>query len=234
MVVGNGLVANRFKEMYSTNNNFIIFASGVSNSKCTNTEDFNREIELLKKTIEINSSKIIIYFSTCSIYDKEEESSMYVLHKKEIEKYIINNCRSWYIFRVPNVLGNTTNPNTFFNFFYNAIKIGTIFTLWQNASRNLIDIDDVFVTVDYIIKNKLFQNTIINLANPINTSVLEIVKTIENLLKKKGNYMLIDKGNSYPIDVTIVQPIYTTLKLTFPPQYLSLLLNKYYKEENDI
>lgn len=234
MVIGNGLVGNRFKKEYATNNDVVIFASGVSNSKCTDETEFIKETELVKATITNNPSKTFLYFSTCSIYDKDEQNSLYILHKKKIENIIQTNSTSWYIFRVSNIIGKTNNNYTFFNFFYHSINKDDFFSLWVNASRNLIDIDDAYLTIDYILKNKLLQNSIINIANPKNTSVIEIVKAIELKLNKKGNYTKADKGNVYSIDISTILPIYTTLKLTFPPQYLSLLLNKYYKKENDI
>jgi hypothetical protein len=82
MVIGNGMVAIRF-ESYKTNDEFLIFASGVSNSKNINPEVYERELILLQRSIQENREKIFVYFSTCSIYDPEEENSKYVLHKSK-------------------------------------------------------------------------------------------------------------------------------------------------------
>ena len=61
MVIGNGLIASAF-ERYKNNDDIIIFASGVSNSQETSELAFNREINLMKRYL--NLDKKLIYFST--------------------------------------------------------------------------------------------------------------------------------------------------------------------------
>src|SRR4051794_11359548 len=111
MVIGNGMVAKKF-ESYKTNDQFLIFASGVSNSKNTNPEAYERELTLLKSAIKENQEKILVYFSTCSIYDPGEETSKYVLHKKHIEQLIQKKQKQFYVFRVSNLVGQSGNRNT--------------------------------------------------------------------------------------------------------------------------
>jgi hypothetical protein len=48
MVIGNGMVATKF-ESFKTNDEHIIFASGVSNSKSSDSSAYKRESELLQK-----------------------------------------------------------------------------------------------------------------------------------------------------------------------------------------
>ena len=64
MIVGNGLIANLFRE--NDSENVVFFASGVSNSLETDKSAFLREENLLRKTLEENPEKIFIYFSTVS------------------------------------------------------------------------------------------------------------------------------------------------------------------------
>ena len=59
MVRGCGLMASAFVNDYENDNNFIIFAAGVSNSLETNISDFNREEDLLIKTLVENKDKHI-------------------------------------------------------------------------------------------------------------------------------------------------------------------------------
>jgi hypothetical protein len=51
MIIGNGSLANIFIEKFKDDENIIIFASGVSSSKETRESEFNREKELLLKTL---------------------------------------------------------------------------------------------------------------------------------------------------------------------------------------
>lgn len=228
MVIGNGMVAKRF-ESYKRKDDFIIFASGVSNSKNTDAAAYKRETALLVDTIKKNRNKILVYFSTCSIYDPEENESTYVLHKRAIEIFIQKNVPAYYIFRVSNLVGKSNNHNTILNFFYHHIKHRINFDLWINATRNLIDIDDMYAITDHILQQKIFHNKIINIANPKSYTVKEIITTLESTAGKKANYITMSKGKDFCIDISLLLPLIKKLKLRFGKRYLKSLLNKYYR-----
>lgn len=227
MVLGKGLVAKKFNS-YDNDEAFLIFASGVSNSKSATEIDFEREKSLLLKTISDNKDKILVYFSTCSIYDSLENNSNYVLHKLNMENILKLNAPHYYIFRVSNLVGFTSNKFTVLNFLYNAINNQNKFQLWQNVSRNLIDIDDMFLIIDYILQSKLFTNSTINIANINSYSVTYIVSTLENFLHKKAITDRIEKGTLFDIDTSLIKPIYDKVKIDFSDDYLPKLLIKYF------
>jgi nucleoside-diphosphate-sugar epimerase len=229
MVVGNGMIARRF-ETYQVNDDFVIFASGVSNSKSIDDKAYQREKKLLQATVKENPAKTLIYFSTCSIYDPEEQASKYVLHKKDLEAFIQKNCKQFYIFRVSNLVGNSGNPNTVLNFFIQHIRNKINFHLWTNATRNLIDIDDMYRIADHILQNRFNPNTIINIANPTMYRVKEIISAIESWWKVKANYIAIEKGNPFTIDISVIAPVINSLSIRFDKDYLINLLRKYYSE----
>ena len=227
MVIGNGMVATKF-ESFNTNDEYVIFASGVSNSKTSDPSAYKRESGLLQKTIRENSNKTLVYFSTCSIYDPGEASSAYVLHKLGVEEFIRSNSPQYYIFRVSNLVGKSTNHNTVLNFFYYHIINKINFDLWQNAERNLMDIDDAFRIIDYLLRKKLYQNQVTNIANPVNYKVISIIEALENLLGLKANYIPIPKGNPINIDTKPISPILKELNVNFGSAYLSNMIKKYY------
>ncbi|MBK8496714.1 MAG: hypothetical protein IPL50_18285 [Chitinophagaceae bacterium] len=115
MVIGNGMIAKAF-ESYRDEEGFIIFASGVSDSVNVNTEAFEREIKLIKNTIETHKDKLLVYFSTCSIYDDSMQDSAYVQHKIKAEKIIMEHYAPFIIFRLTNPIGKTQNTRTLVNF----------------------------------------------------------------------------------------------------------------------
>ncbi len=227
MVIGSGLLAHSF-ESYNRDDSFLIFASGVSNSKTKNPEAYSREINLLREYIEQYPDKIIVYFSTCSIYDPDEVKSAYVQHKLKIENIIQTTVPRYYIFRVSNVAGKSPNPNTLLNYFYYHIKNGINFDLWTNACRNIIDIDDVYQIASQILKNGLPSVEPINIGSPINYPVKEIVTAIELFLNTKSNYVEVNKGSCFEIDLSGIQPILQQSHLQFNSEYLAGLLAKYY------
>jgi nucleoside-diphosphate-sugar epimerase len=227
MIIGNGMVAKRF-ESYKTNDQFLIFASGISNSKNINPEAYERELILLQQSMKKNQEKILVYFSTCSIYDPGEENSKYVLHKKQIEHLIQKDQKRFYIFRVSNLVGQSGNRNTILNFYVYHILNGINFDLWTNATRNLIDIDDMYKIADDVLKKGVIQNQFINIANTENYTTQEIITAIENLWNIKANYIPIQKGNPFIIDLAAIRPIMKELGIHFGKNYLTNLLRKYY------
>lgn len=227
MVIGNGMVATRFSS-YKNRNDIIIFASGVSNSKIKDEQAYKREFNLLKDTLSLNPGKKLVYFSTCSILDPAEADAPYTAHKLKIEEYITQNVASYLIFRVSNLVGNSNNKNTVLNFFVYHIKNKINFDLWTNATRNLIDIDDMFIIADSILTTDLFQNQIINIANEKSYTTAEIVVAIEECLKLSANYIPINKGIPFTIDISLILPIIKKLNIQFRDHYLKELINKYY------
>jgi nucleoside-diphosphate-sugar epimerase len=228
MVIGNGLVARRFN-LYNGDDNLLVFASGVSNSKTKNPEAYNREMKLLKDSLQQYDNKSLIYFSTCSIYDSQEKESAYVQHKLHIEELIQNRVKQYRIFRVSNLAGISSNPNTVLNFFFHHVKNGINFDLWTKACRNIIDVDHAYLIIDYIVKHNIFPNQVINIANPVNHPVKKIIEAIEAFLKIRSNYIEIEKGACFEIDTSPIQPIVQELGIRFDAGYLNDLLNKYYR-----
>jgi len=229
MVIGNGMIGTRFGS-YQKDDRFVIFASGVSNSKTRFDAAYKREINLLKETIDTNKQKILVYFSTCSLYDPEEKNSPYIIHKKQVEDIIQSQCNQFYIFRVSNLVGKSNNPNTVLNFFVYHIRNQINFDLWSNAWRNLLDIDDMYKIVDHILENRTDTNETLNIANPESYNVTDIVTAIEEVWQKPANYVPIDKGSAFQIDISSISPIIHTLNIQFGKDYLVNLLKKYYKE----
>ncbi len=227
MVIGNGMIANRFMN-YKEDKDIIIFSSGVSNSKDTVEENFLREFHLLTQTIKNNPGNTIVYFSTCSIGDGDLAFSPYVIHKKKIEEFIKQNAARYYLFRVSNLAGISNNPYTLLNYFIFNILSGHTLTVWKNATRNIIGINDMHSIIDYFLHQGKNINTTINIANPGNYSVPYIITCIEEHLNKKAACNEIEKGSEYKIDVSKIEPIINKLNIQFNNNYLPSLLKKYY------
>lgn len=226
MVIGSGLIAKAF-EIFDTYEDIIIFASGVSNSKEISKEAFLREERLLISYLEkYGSDKCLIYFSTCSMFDCYFERSEYTKHKINMEQIIIQKTQNYTIFRLPQVLGSN-NKNQLIGFLSDAIKNDKHFDLYD-IERNIIDIDDIFLIVKKIIESKKFINKMINIANPTNTKVFELVKIIEKLCNKKANYSLIQKEGSFKIDINQIQLLLIENSI-FQQDYLRNRIQKYYE-----
>jgi nucleoside-diphosphate-sugar epimerase len=158
----------------------------------------------------------------------EEQNSPYVMHKLAMEEIIKKNCPTYNIFRVSNVVGFTTNTTTIFSYLVNNIKNKIPFQLWVKAHRNILGIDEIAKIVIYIIKNKEYINKVINIANTQNYSVGYLVSEIESFFQIAANYELLNKGNLFDIDITIIEHLFPKLNIHITNQYINQLLHKYY------
>lgn len=228
MIVGHGLIASAFANKFEHEDGITIFASGVSNSGEVRVEAFERELSCLKQAIA-KCSGVFVYFSTCSVGDHERQNTPYVQHKIDMEKIVAQLPRH-FIFRLPQVVGYTTNPNTLTNYIHARIVAGEQFHVWESAWRNIIDVDDIVAIAEYMIKepHSAFINQVINIASPNSISILELVKAFERVMDKKANYKLVDKGDHYDIDVGLALKAANKLELKFAPDYVEKVIEKYY------
>ncbi len=226
MIIGNGMLAKAFK-MYEKDDEILIFASGVSNSQEQADEAFEREKKLLEKTIIENQRQIIIYFSTCSINDSSMSNSRYVIHKLAMEKMIKNLHSNFYIFRLSQVVGRTNSP-TIINYFYNRIIAKEQFEIWEKSTRNLIDVDDIVKIIQMIINKSILKNNTINIASPYFVKIPYIIQILEKILLIKAEYISLDKGAFYNIDISDIKPVIKELDLRFDDYYLEKIIRKYY------
>jgi len=228
MVIGNGMIARRFRA-FQNHGEVIIFASGVSNSKETQAEPYARERELVEQTLDSARGRMLVYFSTCSVKDPTEAGSPYVQHKLELEARIAERADRYLIVRASNVVGGSGNPHTVLNYFVGKVLSGEPFDLWKGATRNLIDLDDLFGIVLHYLTDPMSTNRLINAANPYSVSPLQIVKAIEAHTGRKARYQLIDKGQPFVIEATECGQILAAAGVDLQPEhYLRHLLQKYY------
>ncbi len=228
MLIGKGMIARRFSD-YADRDDVVIFASGVSNSKETRPEPYARERRLVEETLQQTPDCLFVYFSTASIADPTEQGSPYVKHKLDVEQLIVDQARNYLIIRASNVVGGPGNPHTILNFFIDRIRRGEPFNIWQYASRNIIDIDDVFdIVVSYITNPSAWNQTII-VANPQSISPLAIVQAIEQHTGQQAVYELLAKGSPFTLPADSVTNLRQTSSAAWQPdQYIARLLQKYY------
>jgi nucleoside-diphosphate-sugar epimerase len=228
MVIGNGMIAKAFKQ-YADDDSIIIFASGVSNSREIRQEEFDREEKLMKSLI--NKDAILVYFSTCSLYDPTLNSSPYVRHKRVMEYVARYNFNKSIVFRLPNVIGHTENPNTFFNYIKNQIQQQKTISVHRNASRYLIDVDDLTTLLPTIIEN--YKNSHetgqqnFEVAFDNKTMVMDIVKMMMEIMNKKSEIEIINDGCDYEFDRKSFKEYLKSINYEEPKDYTYNLLKKY-------
>ena len=234
MIIGSGFIAKNFKKKIILVKKYriAIYASGVSNSKSINKNNFLRERRKIISYKNKIDSMVFIYISTCSIFDPSRKNTAYVKHKLNMENVVKKNFNKFVIVRFPEVVGFNTNKNNLINFFYQKIINNNKFTLWMNSRRNIIDIDDaVKLCLNYIKKIKNYKKIKleINIANTMYVSVVSIVNIIQKLTLKKAIYNKVAFGNMHwkirpPVSKRIIQ----MSSVIFNKYYLEKVLRKYY------
>lgn len=107
MIIGNGDIASQLGPMDKPDITF--FASGVSNSQCTDPAQYDREYYLM---MEQDRTKHFVYFSSLSIYYSQ---TMYADFKRQMEKRITDRFQSSTIIRLGNISWGK-NPHTLINY----------------------------------------------------------------------------------------------------------------------
>lgn len=228
MIIGSGLLARAFATEFSGDEAVCIYCAGVSNSSCSDGDEFDRERRRLRQALELySSSTAFVYFGTCSADDPDAVHTPYVQHKLRMERLVTEHARHL-IVRLPQVVGVTPNPHTLLNFLYARISRSEAFTAWGNARRNVIDVDDVAAVVIQLIREPEMRGCTVNVANTRAYSVVEIIGALERVLGKKAVYDIVDKGNLYNIDTGVIRPILSRLQLQFDEQYIDRVVGKYY------
>lgn len=207
MIIGTGLLASAFEKSGSDElkNNYIVFASGVSNSSSNNVDDYIREKDLLNKIIEENK-KPIIYFSSILT---PIGNSPYYKHKLEMENIITTKCESYIIFRIPQIIGFGGNENTLFNYLKTSIASGKQIVTNMFIERALVDVDDLVSIVDYckdeygiIVLSKIEKLNVVDLCYKIGT----VLGTLPNIkLDRNAKFDNWCDENSPIVDRSLVQ-----------------------------
>jgi nucleoside-diphosphate-sugar epimerase len=122
-----------------------------------------------------------------------------VKHKLKVEKFIQSNFENFLILRLPNIIGLTKNPHTFFNYFYNSIKNGESILIQKNAVRYFMDVEDISVIFEIILEDNTVKNTVINISYRNAITISDAVTLFEEELNKKANLSFVLKGNKYVI-----------------------------------
>lgn len=220
MIIGSGQLAKAFQKSQSKEN-VCIFASGVSNSSCTDEKQFEREKNLLIDTLKNNSDKKFVYFSSCALSAKNYPKNDYYKHKANMEDIIKEYSYNYYIFRLPQLFGDLILHKTLINFIYKSIKHNHKFHIYDEAYRYVIEINDVRKLVEVYVSQDNSCITV-DIANPHRYKVVDIVRVFERLLNKKANYELIEKEDQYLLDLSMMQNFIqkNSLALDFGKDYL--------------
>lgn len=127
MILGHGDIASALKDR----EDWIFFASGVSNSQETRESEYQREKDLL---LNQDRRQHLVYFgSLCIFYS----NSRYARHKKEMEELVRKNFPRYTILRLGNITWGK-NPHTLINTLRRKVQRREPYQV-QNVYRYLVN-----------------------------------------------------------------------------------------------
>lgn len=226
MIVGNGLLARAFARRHADDPQVTIFASGVSDSLEVREQAFARERELLESMLARVAGRTV-YFSCCSLWDREAAMTPYMHHKRDMESRVLASAGGL-VLRLPQVVGRAGNPRTLANYLHARIMAGERFDVWRNAERNLIDVDDVAAIAAAMIEDPDDARPLRSIATPYSLGMPEIVALFERVLARTADFTMVDRGRALPVDATEAVSLAARLGIDFGPDYPERLLRKYY------
>ena len=225
MVIGKGLIAGAFKAL-ENDPDVLVFASGVSNSSLNSATDFEREMNLVRESL--NDSQRFVYFSTVSVFDDSLAQLPYIVHKLNVERFISENARTFCIVRLPNVVGRSGNPHTLTNSIFSSFQKGEPITVHKNASRFLMDIDDISAIIPQLVADKRFHNTTVNACFDNRIRMPELMKIFSDVLKADIKTIELERGNTYDVENGDFRSFLQTLNFSVSADYTRRLIEKYY------
>jgi nucleoside-diphosphate-sugar epimerase len=225
MIIGRGLIANAFAGAFASAPEVVIFASGVSDSGETRPEAFEREEHLLARS-QAERPALLVYFSTCSVEDRERADTAYVRHKLRMEARARET--DHIVFRLPQLVGHTPNPSTLTNYLYARIASGAPFAVWKNAWRNIIDVADMARIAGHMIADERCRNRTLNVGCPEPVRVVDLVAIFERVLGVTAVFEQIDRGGRYGIDVAEAVRVAKGIGIEFGPDYVENVIRHYY------
>jgi nucleoside-diphosphate-sugar epimerase len=225
-IIGKGMIAQALASSMDEAENAIFFASGVSDSQCTDSTAFARERGILAQALaDCSEACHFVYFGTCSVYDPSETDSMYVQHKLACEEMVTRH-QNGLVVRMPQVAGRAGNRNTFCHWMFDAVRSGAPFVVYANATRNVIDVDDAARILMRYLRDPDPSAKVIDIANPTSYPIEYYLRISEKLLNRVANYSSIAKGSKYQIQTPVAVAVAPSLGIDFSEGYVERVFLK--------
>lgn len=228
MVVGDGLLARALSTQWARREDVCLFASGVSDSACTDPAAFARERALLERTLQAHpDTSAFVYFGTCSANTPAHLWSAYTRHKVSMEARVLAHPGAR-VARLPQVAGRGGHPATLLNHLSSRIASGTEFELWVHARRRVVDALHLAPLIAAWLDIPQARGRIIDLAPPLAHRIEEIIDTLECVLGRRARYRRVDRGQDEPADTRLASELGQSIGLRFDEDYLRRTVMRHY------
>ena len=154
-IIGSGLIARSLQPFADRHDDTVAFATGVSDSSCSDEKEFARECDLLNEALaqaRSDQHRFIYFSGGGAIYGQWrraaaesgplEPRTPYGRHQLHCETIVRGADVPYLIARLPNVVGPAANPRQLVPSLVNQVLSGRV-RVQRNAERDLIAVDDV-------------------------------------------------------------------------------------------
>jgi len=205
--------------------NYLLIAAGVSNSQETDPSVFARDTRNIESIVVKHFDKKIFYISSCQNEDINFQTP-YFLHKRLLEKILLEKHKNTMILRLPQVVGINNNM-TLFPTLVRKMYLSESLNIQKNTKRVLIDVADVVRIVQTIITKKFFESGIFNITPSYSVNVEDLVALIKEQITSHSEIKIVGPGRSAFVDDKYLHKLVSQDDILLDRLYASLLVNKY-------
>jgi nucleoside-diphosphate-sugar epimerase len=230
-IKGNGLIGSALYQHAASFHraNLCVIAAGVSNSKCTDLKEFQREESMINHSIDsaLRHQQRLLYISTYSVHDKSLASTPYVQFRMKNEGRIIQASPENAILRLTNIVGSQGNPTNILNFLHNAVSNNHHIKAWRQAQRNFVDVKDVGKFIEWALESDQCKG-ILELVHPDTYSIPRTIELLEEHLNKSANVSWVNSSENEFERNILSQKFFSSLQSQTEDGYFKNILNTYY------
>ncbi|HYP40115.1 MAG TPA: SDR family oxidoreductase [Chloroflexia bacterium] len=241
-ILGRGFIASNFACLSELHARTVLFAAGVSNSRCLDEAEFHREIVMLDDAIRhcrVNDLKLV-YFSSSGLvyggypgYTQEDGPSVpntaYGKHKLAMERAIQASGVDYLILRLANVVGPDQKGHQLVPALYAQMQRGVV-VVWKGAHRDIIDIADVVRITERLLAQDVSRQ-VLNVASGVSVPVEDIVAHLEASIGSPVTKQYIDCPDSYAVCIDKLKKTLGAANMDvfgFDTGYYKRVISKYY------
>lgn len=144
-VVGSGYIAKAFAR--ANNPGFSVYARGVSNTRQYSNQDFDQDLDALKRYLQKNDVEKLIYISSSDL-SEYQPFSRYLEHKARLED-LVRSYSNTIILRLPQVI-NSDNTRSLVSWLKYSIQNNLPINAWVGHKRYPLAFSDIQIFNDYI------------------------------------------------------------------------------------
>lgn len=242
-IIGSGFLAKSLMPLADAHPAVTVFVSGVSSAAETSEVEFAREAGLLHDALHRcrETYRLLVYFSTTSVgmyaldhvdgrAGREDgpvyPGTRYARHKLSMEMVITSSGAEYLILRLATPVGPQQRVHQFLPAMINQVRTGVV-NVFLGARRDLIDIDDVVLIVDELLRTGV-RHEVVNVASGIAVPIEDIVVHLERRLGRHARWVTSDVPAERAVSIGKLRRLVPAIAgLGFDADYYRTVIDRY-------